>query len=74
MTTAILSDSRTEDQVAALRADLADIVAQGRKVADIILNNPVWVLAMEDAGFILDLATGIPEALDMTRPPFLPLV
>lgn len=62
------------DRLVALRADIEDWADDGNQVAPMILDNIAWLATMEDAGFILDLATGIPVALDSTRPPALPLV
>ena len=62
------------DRLALLRYDLDSYVAACHPVAPMILDNVAWLAAMEDAGFILDLATGIPFALDVTRPPTLPLL
>ena len=62
------------DRLALLRYDLDSHVAAGHPVAPMIFDNVAWLAAMEDAGFILDLATAIPVALDVTRPPALPLL
>ena len=63
-----------DDCLALLRYDLDSHVAAGHQVAPMILDNAAWLAAMEDAGFIVDLATAIPVALDVTRPPSLPLL
>lgn len=62
------------DRLAVLREELIDWVAAGHQVAPLILDNVAWLAAMEDAGFIVDLATGLPVAFDATRPPTLPLL
>ena len=62
------------DRLALLRYDLDSHGAAGHPVAPMILDNIAWLAAMEDAGFIVDLATAIPVALDVTRPPTLPLL
>ena len=61
------------DRLAVLLADLQGYSAC-HPVAPMILDNVAWLAAMEDAGFIVDLATAIPVALDVARPPTLPLL
>ena len=61
------------DRLAELLADLQGYSAC-HPVAPMILDNIAWLAAMEDQGFIVDLATAIPVALDVTRPPTLPLL
>ena len=55
------------DRLALLRADLDDLVNAGDQVAPMILDNLAWLAAMEDAGLVVDLATGLPVALDVDR-------
>lgn len=73
----MLPDVRTTidaDRLVALRADLEELVRDGDQVAPMIFDNLAWLAAMEDVGFVVDLATGMPAGFDVTRPPALPLL
>ena len=74
MTTSIVAQQIDAARLAFMQADLADHVALGYQVAPIILANVAWLAAMEDAGFVVDLATAIPVGLDAVAPPTLPLM
>ena len=67
------SPTPADDRLALLQAEMEDWATR-HQVAPMILQNIAWLAAMEDAGFLVDLATAIPHALDVTRPPTLPLV
>lgn len=45
--------------VAALRADLDDLVADGVAVAPALFDRLDWVVAMEASGFVVDVETGL---------------
>lgn len=54
------------DRLALLRSDLEELVRDGDQVAPMIFDNLAWLASMEDAGFVIDLATGMPAGFDPT--------
>ena len=55
----VVFDQVSPDQVAALRADLDNLVADGVAVAPILFDRLDWLVAVEAAGFVVDVETGL---------------